>query len=62
MKVTQTIHTPESRVRIAAHHLAEAKVGLEIQIRDAHKKGTSLRAIAEAAAMSHEQVRRIVAK
>jgi DNA-binding Lrp family transcriptional regulator len=55
-------YTPEDRVRIAARAERDARRFLEVQIQDARAKGTSLRAIAEAAGVSHEQVRRILAR
>lgn len=45
-------------VRRAAEDAAEARVVLEVAIRNAAKEH-SLRAVAEAAGLSHEQVRRI---
>ena len=54
------LYTPEDRVRIAAEAERDARRFLELQIRDAREKGTSLREIAKAAGMSHESVRRIV--
>jgi len=57
-----TVHTPEKRVRVAARRLEEAKRDLGIQVQDAHEKGLSLRTIAAAAGLSHEQVRRIVSR
>lgn len=48
------------RVRIAARNLDEAQSFFQVQVQDAHAKGLSLRAIAAAAGVSHEQVRRIV--
>lgn len=55
-------YTPEDRVRIAARNAEDAQRFLEVQIQDARARGTSLRAIAEAAGVSHEQVRRILAR
>jgi len=56
------VYTPEDRVRIAARAAADAQRFLEVQVKDAREKGTSLRAIAEAAGVSHEQVRRILSR
>lgn len=49
-------------MRIAAQAAADAQRFLEVQVKDAREKGTSLRAIAEAAGVSHEQVRRILSR
>lgn len=49
-------------VRIFAEAATHAKQGLDIQIREARKDGHSLRAIAEAADLSYETVRRICAE
>lgn len=50
----------EKRVRIAAANLEESQKFFRIQVQDAHEKGLSLRAIAAAAGVSHEQVRRMI--
>ena len=52
---------PYRKVRAAANKAAAAREGLSAAIRDAHKAGASLREIAEAAGMSHETVRKLVA-
>jgi hypothetical protein len=49
-------------VERAADKAALSRDGLAAAIRDAHAQGKTLRAIAEAAGMSHEQVRRIVSR
>lgn len=48
------------RVKWAAARAAASRAVLEQAIRDAHREGESLRTIAKAARVSHEQVRRIV--
>jgi len=53
---------PEKSVRRAAQRLAATKVLLEEAIYVAHMEGISNRAIAKAAGVSHEQVRRILAR
>jgi len=50
---------PEQKVARAARKAALARQGLEDAIGEAHTAGLSLRKIAAAAGMSHEQVRRI---
>ena len=50
----------EKRVRIAADALEESRRFFHAQVQDAHAKGLSLRAIAAAAGVSHEQVRRMI--
>jgi len=50
----------EKRVRIAAAALDESRRFFQVQVQDAHAKGLSLRAIAAAAGVSHEQVRRMI--
>jgi hypothetical protein len=52
--------TPDlTAVREAASHAAGGRRQLETEIRRARGKGASLRAIAEAAGLTHETVRRI---
>jgi hypothetical protein len=46
-------------VREAASHAESGRRQLETEIRKARGKGASLRAIAEAAGLTHETVRRI---
>ena len=54
--------SPELRkVRAAADKAAAARTHLHATVRDAHKAGASLREIAEAAGLSHETVRKLVA-
>lgn len=50
------------KVQRAAAKMALARYGLELAIRQAHANGEALRKIAEAAGVSHEQVRRIVSR
>ena len=50
------------KIERAAAKLALAHAALEEAVREEWFKGTSLRKIAEAAGVSHEQVRRIVAR
>lgn len=47
-------------VRKAAGRLASSRLALESAVRGAHANGAPLRVIAEAAAVSHEQVRRLI--
>ena len=49
-------------VEYAALAIGHAHDQLHATIRSAHREGVSLRKIAEAAGVSHEQVRRIVGK
>lgn len=49
-------------VERAAAKAAASRAALETAILDAHTNGASLRSIAEAAGISHEQVRRILNK
>jgi hypothetical protein len=51
--------SPDKRIREAARKAASARSALEREIRAAHP-ALSLRAIASAAGVSHEQVRRII--
>jgi hypothetical protein len=52
--------TPDlTAVREAAGHATSGRKQLETEIRRARGKGASLRAIAEAAGLTHETVRRI---
>ena len=52
--------TPDlTAVREAASHAASGRRQLETEIRKARGNGASLRAIAEAAGLTHETVRRI---
>jgi len=48
------------KVKRAAAKAAVSREALEIAIREAHAAGEALRKIADAANVSHEQVRRIV--
>lgn len=48
------------KIERAAAKAAVAREALESAIREAHENGLALRTIAEAAGVSHEQVRRIV--
>ncbi len=48
------------KVKSEAAKAAASRARLEALIRQAHAEGSSLRAIAHAAGVSHEQVRRIV--
>ncbi len=48
------------KVKHAAARSAAWRAALERAIREAHEEGASLRAIADAAGVSHEQVRRII--
>ena len=48
------------KVEKAAAKAASSRLALEAAIRKAHAGGASLRVIAEAAKMSHEQVRRTI--
>lgn len=50
------------KVQRAATKAAASRVTLENAIREAHASGQSLRKIAEAAGVSHEQVRVIVSR
>ena len=60
--VTMVDMNPYSKTRVekASAELARYRTRLEREVREAHKDGASLRAIAEWANISHEQVRRIV--
>lgn len=49
-------------VEKAAARVEAAQFDLAVSIRKAHDEGASLRAIAVAAKMSHEQVRRLLAR
>jgi lambda repressor-like predicted transcriptional regulator len=51
---------PVAKVQRAARKAALARQGLEQAIREAHDDGASLRALAAAAGVSHEQIRRIL--
>ena len=52
--------TPDlTAVREAASHAESGRRQLETEIRKARRKGASLRAIAEAAGLTHETVRKI---
>jgi len=53
---------PLEAVRTAAANAASSRSSLDQAIAEAHKAGHSLRAIAEAAGLSHEQIRKIVTK
>jgi hypothetical protein len=50
------------KVERAAAEAAASREALELAIRQAHQDGSSLRDIAKAAGVSHEQVRRILAR
>jgi hypothetical protein len=50
------------KVKRAAAKAAVSRERLEAAIREAHASGEALRKIAEAAAMSHESVRKIVSR
>jgi len=52
--------TPLDQIRRQRQNRDEAQEWMEKHIRYAHKCGISLRAIAEAAGMSHESVRRLI--
>jgi AcrR family transcriptional regulator len=52
----------DKKIERAAAKAAVAREWLEKEIRLGHHEGMSLRAIAKAAGVSHEQVRQIVAK
>lgn len=51
-----------ARVKRAAVKVASSREQLHAAIRDAYEDGQALRKIAEAADMSHEQVRRILSR
>lgn len=53
---------PVEAVRRTARELENTREILEQRIRRAHERGASLRTLAEAAGVSHEQVRRIVSR
>ena len=50
------------KVKRAAAKAADSRERLDDAIREAHDQGNSLRTIAEAAGVSHEQVRVIVSR
>lgn len=50
------------KVQGAAEKAALWRVRLELAVREAHASGESLRKIAEAAGVSHEQVRRMISQ
>lgn len=50
------------KVERAAAKAAVAREGLDAAIREAHASGAPLRSIAQAAGVSHEQVRRILSR
>lgn len=52
--------TELQKVRKAASRVAASREALELAVREAHAVGTPLRVIAEAANVSHEQVRRLI--
>ena len=52
--------TDLERVEQAAFAVADAREEFETAIRAAHANGAALRTIAEAAGVSHEQVRRMI--
>jgi len=54
--------TPEKTVHRAAQKVGAARGTLERAIVEARAQGMTLRAIAAAAGVSHEEVRRIVAR
>jgi hypothetical protein len=47
------------KVERAAAKVAAARAGLELAVREARAAGAPLRAVAQAAGVSHEQVRRL---
>ena len=47
------------RIAIATHRATAARERFHIEIREAREQGHTLRAIAAAAGLSHEQVRKI---
>lgn len=54
--------TTEQKVTRAARKAASARQVLDAAIREARAEGLPLRTIAEAAGLSHEQIRRTVEK
>jgi len=58
--MTRQAHKTDNLERAAAK-AAAARSELEHRVREAHAAGMSLRAIAQAAGVSHETVRRLVA-
>lgn len=50
------------KIQKAAHDKTMAAVRFEQRVRNAHENGLSLREIASAAGVSHEQVRRILSR
>lgn len=51
-----------AKVKRAAAKAAVSRERLEQAMRDAHASGAALRQIAEAAGVSHEQVRRVLSR
>ena len=61
LMVDRQLHAASlAKVAAAKDNLDKATVDLDKAIKAAHAKGASLRAIAEAASISHEKVRYIV--
>lgn len=54
--------TELQKVRKAAAKVAASREKLEAAMREAHASGQALRKIAEAAGVSHEQVRRVLSR
>lgn len=50
------------KIERAAAKAAVAREKLELAMREAHESGLALRKIAEAAGVSHEQVRRVLSR
>lgn len=57
-----SVNEPLRKVERKAERVASARRALNASIRDARAAGASLRAIASASSLSHEQVRRIIAQ
>lgn len=57
--MTPTMTPTTTRVERAARKVALARAELAVAIQQARAEGQSLRAIANAAGLSHEQVRRL---
>jgi len=56
------LKTELQKVQREAAKAASARERLETAIREAHEAGEALRKIAEAAGISHEQVRRVLSR
>jgi len=56
------LRTVERAAAKAAVSREKLEAELEAAIRDAHSQGEALRKIAEAAGVSHEQIRRVLAR